>query len=76
MVRGQWLPTDADQHTWLYLGLSGFFGFFVSDLLMFRALVLIGPRMALLVQSLGPPITAVIAWFALGDRSAGVGWAC
>lgn len=67
IARGHWLPTDADQHTWLYLGLSGFFGFFVSDLLMFRSLLLVGPRIALLIQSLGPPLTAVMAWFRLGE---------
>ncbi|MHB0957081.1 MAG: DMT family transporter [Pirellulaceae bacterium] len=74
LVRGLWLPTDADQNTWLYLSLSGFFGFFVADLLLFRALVLIGPRLALLVQSLGPPMTALMAWYVLGDRIGGLGW--
>ena len=74
LVRGLWLPTDADPNAWLYLGLSGFFGFFVSDLLTFRALVMIGPRLALLVQSLGPPMTAVISWFVLGDRIGWLGW--
>ena len=74
IARGHWLPTDADQHTWLYLGLSGFFGFFVSDLLMFRALLLVGPRIALLIHSLGPPLTGFIAWFRLGESIDGRGW--
>jgi len=74
LVRGRWLPSDATGHTWLYLGLSGFFGFFVADLLVFRALVLIGPRLTLLVQSLAPPITALISWAYLGDRIGGLDW--
>jgi drug/metabolite transporter (DMT)-like permease len=74
LVRGRWLPTDASPDTWLYLGLSGFFGFFVADLFLFRALVLIGPRLALLVQSLTPPITALMSWACLGDRIGGLDW--
>jgi drug/metabolite transporter (DMT)-like permease len=74
LTRGLWLPSDASSDAWLYLGLSGFFGFFLADLLLFRALVLIGPRLALLVQSLVPPITALISWAYLGDRIDGLDW--
>jgi len=74
LARGRWLPSDADADTWLFLGLSGFFGFFLADLLLFRALVLIGPRLALLIQSLTPPITAIISWLFLDDQIAGINW--
>jgi drug/metabolite transporter (DMT)-like permease len=74
LTRGLWFPSDASSDTWLYLGLSGFFGFFLADLLLFRALVLIGPRLALLVQSLVPPMTALISWAYLGDRIDGLDW--
>ena len=39
IVRGLWLPSDADRETWLLLGLSGFFGFFLSDICLFKAFV-------------------------------------
>ena len=74
LVRGLWFPSDAESHTWLYLGLSGFFGFFLADLLFFRALVLIGPRLVLLIQSLVPPLTALLSWVYLGDRIDGLNW--
>lgn len=74
LVRGLWFPSDAESHTWLYLGLSGFFGFFLADLLFFRALVLIGPRLVLLIQSLVPPLTALLSWGYLGDRIDGLDW--
>jgi drug/metabolite transporter (DMT)-like permease len=74
LVRGLWLPTDASPTTWWYLGLSGLCGFFLADLLFFRALVLIGPRRALLVQSLTPLITALLAAAILGDRLGLLDW--
>ena len=73
-MRHLWLPTDADSTNWLFLGLSGFFGFFIADLCMFRALLLIGPRLALLVQSLTPPITALGSWLFLHDPLAAGDW--
>ncbi len=68
IVRGLWLPSDADSRTWLILGASGIFGYFLSDLCMLKAFLLIGPRLALLISSLTPPMAAVIAWVAIGDR--------
>jgi drug/metabolite transporter (DMT)-like permease len=67
VVRGQWLPTDADRSTWWLLGLSGLAGFFASDLCAFRSLLLIGPRLTLLLQSLAPPLAAIISWVFLSE---------
>ena len=67
VVRGLALPTDADARTWLILGLSGFFGFFLADIFLFKAFLLIGPRLTLLVQSLVPPMAAVLSYVRLGD---------
>jgi drug/metabolite transporter (DMT)-like permease len=67
LVRGRWLPTDADRDTWLILGLSGVMGFFVCDLCAFKALLMIGPRLTLLLQALSPPTAAIISWFFLGE---------
>ena len=67
-----WLPTDADARTWLILGLSGVFGFFLADLCMVKAFLLIGPRLSLLVGSFTPPLTAVLSWMWIGGE---LGWA-
>ena len=67
LVRGLALPTDADPFTWLILGLSGFFGFFLADICLFKAFLLIGPRLTLLVQSLVPPMAAILSYAWLGD---------
>jgi drug/metabolite transporter (DMT)-like permease len=84
--RGLWLPTDASRETWLLLGISGLFGFFLADLCLFKAYLLIGPRLSLLIQSLTPPLAAVISsvflddplglkhWLAMAVTLSGVAW--
>jgi drug/metabolite transporter (DMT)-like permease len=68
LVRNRWLPTDADAQTWWLLGLSGLAGFFLADVCSFRALLLIGPRLTLLVLSLTPPTAAVLSWIFLQEQ--------
>ena len=68
LVRGLWLPSDADRGHLALLGLSGFFGFFLSDICLFKALLLIGPRVTLLIQALTPPLAAIMSWLCLDDR--------
>jgi drug/metabolite transporter (DMT)-like permease len=60
--RGLAWPSDASPRVWQVLGASGFLGFFVSDLCLFKAFLLIGPRRALLVTSLTPPLAVLISW--------------
>lgn len=67
LVRGQGLPTDADNRTWLILGLSGLMGFFVCDLCAFKALLMIGPRLTVLLQALSPPAAALLSWMVMGE---------
>ena len=69
-IRGLWLPTNTSTRAWLLLGASGFFWFFLSDLCLFKAYVLIGPRLSLLVVSLTPPMAAALSWVCLGDQLA------
>ena len=66
--RGLPLPTDAPAHAWTWLLISGFIGFFLGDLCLFKAFVLIGARLTSLIMSLAPPITALLAIPILGER--------
>jgi drug/metabolite transporter (DMT)-like permease len=68
VVRGLCLPTDAGMRTWVLLGTSGFFGFFLADLCLFKSYLVIGPRLSLLIQSLVPPMSAMIYWIFSGDN--------
>ncbi len=66
-VHGTPFPLAATERTWTLLGLSGFMGFFVTDVCLFHTFLLIGPRLGLLILSLSPPLAAVISWVWLGD---------
>lgn len=61
------LPTDFPPSAWFYLGLSGVIGFFIGDIFLFKALVELGPRMAMLLHSLAAPTAAVIGWLFLKE---------
>jgi drug/metabolite transporter (DMT)-like permease len=74
MTRGRWLPTDADAHTWMQLGVSGFFGFFLCDICLFKSMLMLGPRLAVLLFSLSPPITAIISWAGADEKLALYQW--
>jgi drug/metabolite transporter (DMT)-like permease len=74
IFRGLPLPTDAPGETWLWLGISGFVGFFLGDLCLFRALVLLGPRITTLLMSLAPPFAAILGYPILGERLTAQSW--
>jgi drug/metabolite transporter (DMT)-like permease len=67
-TRGAPVPFDADAEAWGWLALSGIVGLTFGDLCLFRALVLIGARLSLLLMSLVPPMTALLGWLVLGER--------
>ena len=73
-VRGIALPWDAAPRVWWMLGLSGFLGFFVSDLCLFKAFLVIGPRLSLLVTSLTPPMVALLSWGFYGRGLSALAW--
>src|SRR5262245_20419437 len=72
--RGLPFPSDAPASAWLWLGISGLIGFSFGDLCLFRAFVLIGSRLAVLLMSLVPPITALIGWGVLGEAMSAREW--
>ena len=86
-VRGLLLPVDATPHNWVWLAVSGLVGFTFGDLCLYRAYVVLGPRLSSLIMALVPPMTALIGWSALGETLTrrdllgmtltivGIGWA-
>jgi drug/metabolite transporter (DMT)-like permease len=65
--RGRALPTDATSAQWGWLFASGAVGMALGDLCLFRAYVLIGARVTMLIQTLSPVFTAAIGWAVLGE---------
>jgi len=72
--RGLPLPTDATHDAWLWLSLSGLVGFFIGDMALFRAFVVVGARVSTLLMSLAPPMTALIGYLVLGEQISALRW--
>ncbi|NOX45608.1 MAG: DMT family transporter [Chlorobi bacterium] len=66
-TRGLAFPTDASGETWFWLVLSGLVGFVIGDQFLFRAFVMVGARISMLVMAFVPPITAMLGWIILGE---------
>lgn len=64
-LMGGWASLDA--HAILLLILSGAFGIVVGDLALFWSLSRLGPRRNVVVYAANAPLTALLAWLALGE---------
>ncbi len=71
IVNGEFFPT-ATNYQWFWLALSGLIGFVLGDLFLFRAFIMIGARISMLLMALVPPIAALIGWITLGERLSGM----
>lgn len=67
ITRGHYLPVDATSHAWLWLSVSGIIGFVLGDLFLFASYPIISSRVAMLIMTLVPPITAIMGWLLLGE---------
>jgi len=65
--RGMFLPIDASFHNWIWLALSGIVGFIIGDYCLFKAYVITGARVAMLMMTLAPVFAALAAWVILGE---------
>ena len=70
-LRGVALPVDAPPRAWAWLAVSGLVGFVFGDFCLFRAFLLMGPRLSMLMMALAPPLTAIIGWLLLGELLTG-----
>jgi drug/metabolite transporter (DMT)-like permease len=70
--RGIAFPVDASNEAWIWLSLSGLVGFVIGDLLLFKAFVVVGARVSMLIMALVPPITALTGWMILGETLTGM----
>jgi len=67
LLFGKALPIDAERYRWFWLGLSGFIGLVLGDSLLFKAFSVIGARLSMLLMSLVPIISTLMAWTLLGE---------
>lgn len=59
---GTFLPADANTSHWILFGLSGILGYGFSMMFIINAFERVGPRLAFLVTSINPILSAIIAW--------------
>jgi len=71
IINDGFLPS-ATSYQWFWLTISGLVGFVLGDLFLFRAFILIGARISMLIMALVPPITALIGWITLGEILTGM----
>jgi drug/metabolite transporter (DMT)-like permease len=68
IIFGEPLPSLGFSHQWLYFGISGVFALVLGDTLLFGAFARIGTRLAMLIATLIPVMSAVLAWIFLGEN--------
>ena len=64
---GSFFPMQAGGARLGWLGMSGLIGFALGDAVLFEAFLLIGPRLAMLLMTLSPIFSALLAWLFLGQ---------
>ena len=67
ILYGNFVPINIEMSRWLWLGLSGIIGLILGDSMLLQAFVLIGIRLTMLLLSLVPIITTVLAWLFLNE---------
>lgn len=67
VLYGKPIPYDAGLARWGWLTLSGIIGLALGDAFLFSAYRYIGPRLGLLLLSLAPVFSAIIAWSFFGE---------
>ena len=87
IVYGLPFPLHAGVKPFLFLALSGAVGLVIGDSLLFRSYLIIGPRNAMILMTLAPVFSTLLAWVFLGEvlsllqltgiaiTAAGVAWA-
>jgi len=60
-------PIHAESFRWGWLGLSGTIGLVLGDSCLYQAFLLIGTRRAMLLMTLVPVISTLLAWGWLGE---------
>jgi drug/metabolite transporter (DMT)-like permease len=68
IAEGSFFPLSLSPTTYLALLLSGVIGFFLTDLLLFKAYVWLGARESLVIMTLSPVVTAILGFFLFSER--------
>jgi len=68
IITGHFVPQDLNTAQIFWLALSGFIGLVIGDGCGFKAMVMIGPRLTMLLYATAPIMATIMAWFFLGEQ--------
>lgn len=86
LLEGSFFPWGTEPFRWGWLGISSLLGLVIGDAFLFRAYVMIGPRLSMLVMSTVPIFSTIFGWVLFGElissieiagillAVAGIGW--
>ena len=66
-LEGAFFPTGVEPFRWGWLAVSSVLGLVLGDAFLFRAYVLIGPRLAMLLMATVPIFSALFGWLLFGE---------
>lgn len=68
---GELFPLGLPAEVYINFGISGLIGFFIADLLIFKAFVDLGPRETLVIMTLSPIFSSLISWMLYSETLGG-----
>ncbi len=71
-VEGSFYPQDVGLYRWWWLGISGVLGLVLGDTFLFRAYVMVGPRLSMLMMSSVPIFSVLFGWLLFGETITGL----
>jgi drug/metabolite transporter (DMT)-like permease len=66
-LEGSLFPLDAEPFRWGWLAVSSILGLVLGDTFLFRAYVLLGPRLAMLMMATVPIFSTLFGWLLFGE---------
>ncbi|MDX1412575.1 MAG: DMT family transporter [Candidatus Promineifilaceae bacterium] len=72
LVEGTIFPWGAEPFRWFWLAISAILGLVLGDTFLFRAYVLIGPRLSMLLMATAPIYSVIFGWLLFGETVSGM----
>jgi drug/metabolite transporter (DMT)-like permease len=66
-LEGKLFPRDIEPFRWGWLAISSLLGLVLGDAFLFRAYVLVGPRLSMLMMSTVPIVSTMFGWLLFGE---------
>lgn len=71
-LEGSFFPTQVEGFRWFWFAISSVLGLVLGDTFLFKAYVLIGPRLSMLLMSTVPIISVLFGWLLFGETVSGL----